>query len=141
MATTPIQLRVSNETAAYLDKRAEQARAPGARATRASIAAAILDRAARLDLAVGTFDDVEVREAPAPLRALPPQATPPSKHSDGERLRWAMGDIPPGTLDKAAGVAKGTVRNCLAGGVPLASAGGGKLLAWVEKIEGAKNGA
>lgn len=195
--TIQIQVRVKPETAAILDRLAEAACAstPGASATRSSVAAALLDRAAveavavkdlrpgpaaswcpsrwhayECALPVGhagnhdtghgtrwgdnadtrvTFEDPRKPAAltgpeggvikpasldgpPAPAGLLAGAPPPPS---DKRRLAAALGSTTFSAADKLAGVAKGTTRNCLRGAVPLATAGGGKLLAWVESCE------
>ena len=145
MATTNVQLRLKPSTIDYLDRMAAQACAsvPGASATRASVAAALLDRAAdaaneAADKIIEAMPDPDPHVWPQP--SVPPGFPPPTPLSDVERLRRAMGDLSPGTLDRTLGVAKGTCRNARAGGVSLAAAGGGKVLAWVEAYEARAGG-
>ena len=77
--------------------------------------------------------------------ALPPLAPPPvatrepakgNGQSAEDRIALAMHRTSFTTfaeVDRKIGAAKGTTRNASKGGVPLASAAGGRLLAWVEE--------
>ena len=133
MATIQIMIRVSQEVAGACDAIAAWANltAPGASATRASVATTLASRAALEHPAVREGGPRPPAEEPCP----PVEVTRRPEPSDVERLRRAMGDLSPGTLDRTLGVAKGTCRNARAGGVSLAAAGGGKVLAWVETYE------
>ena len=86
----------------------------------------------------------EASETPPPKPAAPvapKRGATPAASSHDPRLTAVMGSLSMAAVDRAAGVAGGTTRSVLRGACPLASAGGGKLLAWVEAQESAAKGA
>jgi hypothetical protein len=128
VSTTPVQLRLEGDVIAILDRLAAEAcaRTPGASATRASVGAALLSRAA-----------VEA-DKPDPFAAMCAAVgtkAPPTEVTDKERLRVALGEESQRAAERRIGVPKGTMHSVLHRGAPLATAGGGKLLAWVESCE------
>lgn len=138
MTTIQISVRLDTRVIGALDAIASWANLSAggvANASRSSVAASLITQHALGHPAVGKPEapkgwEVMEWEWPRPPVAgpLPPVA---EKLTDGERLRRALGSMAPGSLDRELGMGKGTTRNCLRGGVPIASAGKGKLLAWV----------
>lgn len=132
---SPLSLRISPELRSNLDvivSATNAAQGGMGNANRTSVATALLMRAVAAHPAVGST-------LPLPV----PEVEVPPSSADIRRLRAVMGALSPGATDRAAKVSKGTVRNCMGGGVSLASAGGGALLAWVvaQEVEALSAGA
>jgi hypothetical protein len=83
--------------------------------------------------------------APAPVVAPGPAVVGDEARLDAAigtfRERLGRNTISYNEIDRAAEVARGTTRNVLNGGSKLETAGGGRLLEWVEREEAAKAGA
>lgn len=120
--------RVSVEAAKRLDEMA-QAMPAGAKASRNSVAGAMLERAI-----MAALPSVPVASYGAP---------PVPQRGQADRITDAMEDIGLGSsaaVDTLLGLARGTTGLARKGAVSLEKAGEGRLLAWVEEQE-AKRGA